>query len=212
MVVPKTPTTTAAAAAFGCESRPDHAQRDLSPRHVNGEEHRRVREQRQRQPLQERHIAMVGHEDLQQQRQHHEECGHEVAIEARHQLGNFAHGGDICSDVERIREQQQPDHALQNHGRKRELDVGGQSLAGRAADERAHELNRRHQWVGERHGPEHIETELRARLRIGGDSAWIIVRDAGDQSGADASQRVRFEASPESAEVARSRNAPHWLL
>ena len=70
-----------------CESRPDHAQRDLSPRHVNGEEHRRVREQRQRQPLQERHIAMVGHEDLQQQRQHHEECGHEVAIEARHQLG-----------------------------------------------------------------------------------------------------------------------------
>ena len=68
MVVPKTPTTMAAAFAFEREMRPDRAQRHLAPRHMHGEQHRGIGQQRQRQPLQEEDVAVVGHEDLQQQR------------------------------------------------------------------------------------------------------------------------------------------------
>jgi hypothetical protein len=44
------------------------------------------------------------------------------------------------------------------------------------------ELNSRHQRVCQHHGPEHIEAELRAGLRIGGDAAWIIIRRSGDEA------------------------------
>ena len=67
MVVPKTPTITVAAAAFERELRPDRAQRHLAPGNVDGEQDRGVGQQRERQPLQEEDVAMIGNEHLQQQ-------------------------------------------------------------------------------------------------------------------------------------------------
>ena len=67
MVVPNTPTTTAAAAAFGLESGNERVQRHLAPGHVHHEQHGHIGEQRERQPFQEEHVAVVGHENLQKQ-------------------------------------------------------------------------------------------------------------------------------------------------
>jgi hypothetical protein len=50
------------------------------------------------------------------------------------------------------------------------------------ADLRTDKLDRRHQRIGQRHRPKHVEAELRAGLRIGGDAARIIVGGTGDEA------------------------------
>ena len=46
----------------------------------------------------------------------------------------------------------------------------------------ADHLNGAHQRVGQQQRPAEGVAELRARLRIGGDAAWIVVRSSGDKS------------------------------
>ena len=93
-------------------------------------------------------------------------------------------------------------------------------LPGDASDPGADHLDRGHQRVGEHHGPEHVEAELRARLGVGGYAAGIIVRRAGDQSrpqfleqrGAAQSMNNRLHQDPASAGRSRSRSACQDLL
>jgi hypothetical protein len=49
---------------------------------------------------------------------------------------------------------------------------------------RAHHLNRRHQWIGERHRPEHVEAKLGTGLGIGRNATGIVVGSTRDQAGA----------------------------
>ena len=139
---------------------------------------------------------MVRHEDLQEQRRGDEQRSHDVAVDARHQAPGLAHRGEIGRDVERVGDEQAEDHALQHDGRERGLDVRREPLAGCAADEGAHALDGRHERVGERHGPEHVEPELRAGLRVGRDAARIVVRRTGNEPRSHARQRVRLYALP----------------
>ena len=217
-MVPNTPTTTVAASALSVKLRPDRAQRDLAPGHVDREQHRGIGQQRQRQPFQEEDVAVVGHEHLQHKRREHEQRRHQVAIDAGDQLRHLAHRGDVGGDVERIGDQQQQHDALQHDRRERRLDVGGQPLAGDAADARADRLDRRHQRIGQRHRPQHVEAELRAGLGIGGDAAGIVVGDAGDQARPQPRQRMLLQAVPQTSGDRPGGGpggpelfAPHWL-
>src|SRR5207248_1034517 len=70
------------------------------------------------------------------------------------------------------------------------------ALARDPSDLRAHGLDRGHQRIGQRHGPEHVEAKLRPRLRVGGNTAWVVVGHAGDQSGTEPRQRMLPEAAP----------------
>ena len=167
------------------EARPDRAKRHLAPGNMDREQHRGVGEQRKGQPLQVGDIAVVGDEHLQQQRQEHEEQRHQAPIDAGDEFADFSHRRDVGGDVERVGDQQQQHDALQDDRRERRLDVGGEAFSGDPADPRANRLDRRHQRKGQRHGPEHVEAVLRARLGIGGDAARIVVGDAGDQARPD---------------------------
>src|SRR4051812_40703600 len=65
-------------------------------------------------------------------------------------------------------------------------DVGGEAVAGDAADARADHLDADHERRGEKHRPEQAVAVLRARLRVGGDAARVVVRRAGDEARAQA--------------------------
>jgi hypothetical protein len=58
--------------------------------------------------------------------------------------------------------------------------VSGKPTAGDPADPAVVHLDGRHQRIGQQHQPEQIEIELRAVLRIGGDSGGVIVRGTRD--------------------------------
>ena len=139
---------------------------------------------------------MIGDEHLQQKRSEYEKPSHDMAIEARDQLRNFPHRGNVGGDVENIGDEQQQHDALEHDARERGLDVRGKSFSGNPPDEPAHGLDHRHQWKGERHRPQHVEAELRARLGVGGYAAWIVVGNTGNKSWPQPRQGVLFQANP----------------
>ena len=85
-----------------CELWPDRPQRHLAPRDMNREQYRCVSQQREGQPLQVDDVAVIGDENLQEQRPEHEEQRHEMAIEASDEFPDFPHSSDVRSNVERI--------------------------------------------------------------------------------------------------------------
>ena len=131
-----------------------------------------------------------------------------MPIEAGDEFPDFPHGSDVGGNVERIGDQQQQYNALKHDRRKRGLDVGGESLPGNPADVRAHGLNRGHQREGQRHRPQHVEAELRARLGVGGDAAGVVVGHAGDEPRSDPRQRVFLQAAPKNLQRV---HAPRWI-
>ena len=120
---------------------------------------------------------------------------HEMAVQARDQLRNFPHCGNVGGDVEDIGDEQQHHDALEHDPRERGLDLRGKSFSGNPPDEPAHGLDRGHQWKGERHRPQHVEAELRARLGIGGYTAWIVVGNTGNKSWPQPRQGVRLTST-----------------
>ena len=175
--------------------RPHRSQSHFSPRDLDREQDGGIGQQRKRQPLQEKHVAVIRHKNLKQQRYNDKNSGHEVAIKAADEFGNLSHGSDVRGDVQRVGYQQQQDDAFQHDRRESRLDVGGQSLAGRPPDLRANDLDRRHQRVRERHRPEHVEAKLRPRLRVGGDAARVVIGYAGDKSRTEPCQRMFLQAT-----------------
>ena len=147
---------------------------------------------------------MIGDENLQRERCEHEQRRHQVAIEAGDQFRHFAHCGDVGRDIEHIGDQQKQHDALKNDRWERRFDIGGESPPGDPADARAHRLDRRHQGIGERHRPQHVKAELRARLRIGGYAARVVVGHAGDQPRSEPRQRVFLQATPKEPDAVRS--------
>ena len=64
-------------------------------------------------------------------------------------------------------------------------DVRREAVPGHATHPRAHHLDADHQRIRQHHRPAQLVAELRARLRIRGDSARIVVRGSGDEAGAE---------------------------
>jgi hypothetical protein len=154
-------------------------QRDVSPGHMDGEQHRRVGQQRQGQPFQERDIAVIGHEHLQpagcrRRRRPSSGAGSRPITSS----ADLAHGGHVGAMFSVLATSSSSTTPWSKERREHGLDVRRQALAGDPADARAHRLDRRHQRIGQRHGPQHVQPELGAGLRIGGDAAGIVVGDA----------------------------------
>jgi hypothetical protein len=129
------------------------------------------------------HIAVVGQQHLQQQRQQAGSGGIPVAGAACEQADGLAHGGNVGRDVDGVGHQQQLTMAYSSgRGRWRRILVA--SPAADAAYARADGLYAHHQRQGQDHGPQHLQAELGTGLRIGGDAAGVIVGRARDQAGA----------------------------
>ena len=163
------------------------------------------RQQREREPFKEEDIAVIRDKHLKHQCSDYEEQRHEMTIETRDELRDFSHGCDVGGDIESIGDQQQKHDALEYRWRECGLDVGGKPFSSDPPDARAHRLDRRHEGEGQRHRPQHVETELRTRLGIGGYPARIIVGHAGDKPWSDPRQRMLFQAGPQDPEGLRTR-------
>jgi hypothetical protein len=133
---------------------------------------------------------MVGREELQQQGGSDEEQRHQMTVDVGDQLADLAHGGDIGADIEGVGDQQQDHHQAQHDRWEGAFDVFGQTLTRDPTDPSAQRLDGRHQRIGERYRPEHVEPELSAGLGVGGDAARVVVSHAGDQTGPDPGERV----------------------
>ena len=147
---------------------------------------------------------MIRHEDLKHQGYNDNDRRHQVTIETADELRDFPHGCDVGGNIQRIGDQQQQDDAHEHARRERGLDVGGKALAGDPPDLRAHGLDRGHQRVGQWHRPQHVEAELGARLRIGGNAARVVIGHAGDETRTKPRQGMLFQPLPYQAKRARA--------
>ena len=174
--------------------RPHGRQQRRAPRDLHREGGRDVGEQRQRQEFQDRRIAAIGDEDLQQGRAGGEDQRVLVIEPANDQRQRLRHRGDVGGDVEGVRDDQQSDQRQHQPARRHLHHVGSEALAGDPPDQRAHELDRDHERDGEEDRPQQPVAELRAGLRIGRDAGWIVVGRAGDQARARATETISFRA------------------
>ena len=104
---------------------------------------------------------------------------------ATHQkLQRFTHGPEIGAEIDRISDRQKTDCGEQQRAWIEISQVRRDALTGRAADACADLLDTCQQRQSERHGPGETQTELRACLAVGRNSARIIIGCACDQPGA----------------------------
>ena len=89
-----------------------------------------------------------------------------------------------------VGDHQQADQRERQPARAELADVGGQPLPGHPADPRRQHLDADHQRRGQEQRPDQREAELRARLRVGGDAARIVVGGAGDEAGPEPARQV----------------------
>ena len=190
------------------EGRPDRMKGDLIPRHMHGEENRRIGQKRKGQPFEKADIAMVGLKHLERQGRGDKEQGHQVAIDAGDQFSHLAHGRHVGGDVEGIGDEKENDDADQDRLGKGDLDIGRKTPSRDPPDSAAHRLDGGHQREGQRHGPQHVEAKLRASLGIGGDTAGIVVGDPGDQAGSHPGQGVGLYPLPDFRQASPRKR--HW--
>jgi hypothetical protein len=103
---------------------------------------------------------------------------------ADQELKGVAHRTEVSADVHGVGEQEQADDRLQYPVRVVPGDVSGDAAPRRTADPGADLLNDCHQRICEQQRPTNSEPELGTRLRIGSNSARIIVGGARDEAGA----------------------------
>ncbi len=155
---------------------------DLAPRLLHDQRGGRIGQQRQREPLQELGVGAVGDEDLQPQddggRQHRQG----PPWNRDDERARLRDGGDVGADIDGVRDHHQKHDADQDRPRIVVLDDPGQALAGDGADPAAGLLDRQEQRDLVERRPQLPESELRARLRIGGDPGRIVIGGAGDQA------------------------------
>ena len=171
------------------EIRHEGAIEDQPPGHVHHERDGHIGEQHEAGPFQDGDIALVAGEHLEQHAADREADGIEADRAADQQLQRRGHRAEIGAEIDDIRHEQQPDDRAQQPGRVMRADVAGNALAGHPAHARADLLDRRHQREAEQHHPAQRVAELRARLRVGGDPARIVVGGAGDQSRAEPAEQ-----------------------
>jgi hypothetical protein len=161
------------------------------PRHRNGQDHRDVREQGERQPLQDPHAALVRETDLGAYAERTEAEDVERMWPAGEQLHRFGHRRQVGGDVDGVGDDQQRDQRERQPPRAHLADVRGEAFAGDEADARRELLDAYHQRHRQEQRPDQREAELRAGLRIGGDAARIVVGRAGDEPRAETAGEAR---------------------
>jgi len=186
------------------ERRRQQRAQHLAPGNLHREHRADISEQGQRQPFQHAHIADIRNEHLQQHG--HRAKGHypQGMRAAGQQLHRVCHRREVSSDIDGVGHDQQRHHRIQQPWRIQPLDVRRQTFAGHAAYARRHRLYADHQRPGQQQRPQQLETELRAALRVGCDTARIIGSGAGDQSGAETLAPGRVVRCVRSAALTRA--------
>ena len=164
----------------------------LAPGHLHHEGHAHIGEQRQRQPLQDRDVAGIAGEDLQEHGDQAEGGHVEQLVAADQQPQARAHGAQVRADVDDVGHHQQSDDRIDHRVGVVLLQVAGDAAAGHPADAGADLLDGAHQGPGDHHHPGEAKAELGAGLGIGGDAGGIVVRGAGDQARAQHLQQLGF--------------------
>ena len=174
---------------------------DKPPGHVHHERDRHIGKQHETAPFQDGDIALVARKHFEPGAADGEAHDIETGRTADQQLQRRGHRAEIGAEIDRVRDQQQPDDRVEQPARVMRADVAGNALAGDPAHARADLLDRRHQREAEQHHPAHRVAELRAGLGVGGDAARIVVGGAGDQPRAEPAEqpfvrRARGGAAP----------------
>ena len=155
------------------------------PRHMDEEGRDDIGEQRPGQELEIAGIRVVRHGDLGEQAGHAECQSVEHRPAADHEAKHLSHRGKIGGDIHRVGDHQQRHEQQQHRPRQPRGDIGREPLLRVPADQRADQLDRRHEGQRQRHGPGQRIAELGAGLRIGGDAARIVVGRARGQAGSE---------------------------
>ena len=157
------------------QRRPQQRAPRRCPGHTGDQHHADIGKQREGEPFQQADIAMIGHEQLQQQRNQRQRAGLRQGGHAGDQLRGGAHGGEIGGDVEDVGGQQQQHQQRRDRPWQHAGQIAGEALARHPRDAGADQLETGHEGQGEHHRPQQAKAESGAGLRIGGDAGGIII-------------------------------------
>jgi hypothetical protein len=94
---------------------------------------------------------------------------------ADQEIDRVPHCAEILADIDRVGDHQEGYDAVEQLARIASHDIPGDAAPGGPPDAGADLLDRRHHRVGQQHCPANGETELGSGLRIGRNSARIVV-------------------------------------
>lgn len=124
----------------------------------------------------------MGGENLQHQGDNRESQRGHREVDWNDELGRCRHCPDVGADVDGVRDEQRRHHAVADRASISVLYDGNDALAGDEADRRARLLDRGHEGQREQDHPKLAVSKLGARLRVGSDAGWIVVRGPRDQA------------------------------
>ena len=159
---------------------------------MGGEDHRDVGEQRQRRPFENRCVAGVAYERLQQDTDDAEQHGVELGRSVDQQPCRRAHGAKVRAEIDHVGDEQQQDDAMQKPWRIMSTQVAGDADTRDASDPCADVLNDNHEGQAEKHDPGKTVAELGSHLTVGCDAARIVVGGTRDEARTQLAQEARW--------------------
>src|SRR5579864_8943854 len=191
--------------------RDENALQHRRPGHVDCQERREVGKQRQRQPLQYADITAMIENDLRDRTQYSEEHDpHPTRGLRKQQTSRGGHRTEVGADVESVGDEEQCDGRLQHPPGVMLAQVPGEAAPRGTADTGADALDRHHQGVREEERPPERVSEGGPRLRVGADSARIVVGGSGDEPRPEQAPKSDL-TSPPAARCSRHRVLPEPL-
>jgi hypothetical protein len=190
------------------KSRDERGREHLAPGQAKAERRRDIGEQHQRQHLHVPRIRAVGDDDLRGGTDAAERQGVDHRRPADQEPDRFAHGRDVGGNIDGIGGRRQRDDPVEQHGRQHFAQIGGEAAAGDRPDARAHDLDRDHEWGREKHGPAQRVAELGPALRVGRDSAGIVVCRPRQQARSELTHQSFQRASARHPEAFRCGSRP----
>ncbi len=155
---------------------------NLAPGNVNHEGNADVCKKREGEPLQVFGIGSIWNKNNGREREDAEDYRKQGCASGEEQGHRRTHGADVGTQIEDVGCRHQQENENENWFWITLAEIGGESATCDAPDATADFLDCRHQGVGQEHGPKKRIAELRTHLRIGRDTARIVIRGSGDEA------------------------------
>lgn len=163
------------------DARPNRRASDFGPGDRENQRHCHISEQDHRGPFEQPCVSFVRNQYLKHDRKDAEYHHIELLWSGQEKVDRRPHRRKVRRDIDHVGDRKERDGAIKQPDRVAGSNVRRQPLPGDAPDTCTHQLDRRHERVGQQQGPEQIEAELGARLRIGSDAGWIVISRPGRQ-------------------------------
>ena len=160
----------------------DEIARDGQPGHADHKHCRHIGEERQRQPPQDRGIALVTREHFERDGDDCKTADIEDGRAGDEEAQGGGHRAEVCAKIDRVGDHQEADQEIKHGGRIIAAHVLGEAISGDPSHPGADHLDRAHQRIGQQKRPTQRIAKLRPGLGIGGDAAWVVVRGSSDQA------------------------------